>query len=209
MLLLLHRLPLHRFTPIIRGRVFEVLQIIYWLALSTWFGSVLFIAIAAPIIMRSVREANPVLPSILSVNLEGQHGTLLGGGIVGNIMNLLVPIQMACAAALLLALAGHWAELPRQGAGLVMQLARNALYLAAVGLLIYQWRVIWPRMWKQRQEYIDHADEPDVANPALDEFDRLQSENAIVLVMLLAALLGIILFSANIYKVYYDTGGGS
>src|SRR5688572_4108513 len=102
MLFLLHRLPLHGFTPIIRPRVFEVLQIIYWLALSTWFGSVLFIAIAAPIIMRSVREANPVLPSILSVNLEGQHGTLLGGGIVGNIMNLLVPVQMACAAALLL-----------------------------------------------------------------------------------------------------------
>ena len=189
--------------------MFEVLQIIYWLALSTWFGGVLFIAVAAPIIMRSVREANPVLPTILSVNLEGQHGTLLGGGIVGNIMNLLVPIQMACAAALLLALAGHWAELPRHGAGLVMQLVRNALYFAAVGLLIYQWRIIWPRMWKQRQEYIDHADEPDVANPALDEFDRLQSENAIVLVMLLAALLGIILFSANIYKVYYDTGGGN
>jgi len=189
--------------------VFELLQIIYWLALSTWFGSVLFIAVAAPVIMRSVRESNPVLPSILSVNLEGQHGTLLGGGIIGNIMNVLVRVQLACAAALLLALVGHWAQLPRHDAGLVMQLVRNALYIAAVGLLMYQWRFLWPRMWKYRQEYIDHADEPEVANPALDHFDRLQSENAIVLVMLLAALLGIILFSANIYKVYQPATGAA
>jgi hypothetical protein len=187
--------------------VFELIQIIYWLALSTWYGGVLFIAIAAPLVMRSVREANPVLPSILSVNLEGQHGTLLGGTIVGNIMNVLVRVELACAAALLLALAAHWAELPRAGAPLVTQLLRNALYLAAVGLLVYQWRVIWPRMWRARQEYIDHADEPDVANPALDEFDRLQGENATVLIMLLAALLGMILFSANIYKVYLPQGG--
>ena len=189
--------------------MFELLQIIYWLALSTWFGSVLFIAVAAPVIMRSVRESNPVIPSILSVNLEGQHGTLLGGGIVGNIMTVLVRVQLACAAALLLALVGHWAELPRHGAGLVMQLVRNALYVAAVGLLVYQWRALWPRMWRYRQEYIDHADDPDVANPALDQFDRLQHDNAIVLVMLLAALLGIILFSANIYKVYPVAGGAA
>ena len=155
--------------------MFELLQIIYWLALSTWFGSVLFIAVAAPVVMRSVRESNPVIPSILSVNLEGQHGTLLGGAIVGTIM----------------------------------QLVRNALFLAAVGLLVYQWRALWPRMWRFRQEYIDHADEPDVANPALDQFDRLQHDNAIVLVMLLAALLGIILFSANIYKVYPVAGGAA
>lgn len=201
------RLPLDCFTHIIPPTVFELLQIIYWLALSTWFGAVLFIAVAAPVIIRSVREANPVLPSILSVNLEGQHGTLLGGSIIGNIVNVLVRIELACAAALLLALVAHWAELPRLGAPLVMQLLRNALYLAAVALLIYRWRVLWPRLWRQRQEYIDHADEPDVANPALDEFDRLQSESATVLIMQLAALLGMILFSANIYKVYLPQGG--
>ena len=178
--------------------MFELLQIIYWLALSTWFGSVLFIAVAAPVIMRSVRESNPVIPSILSVNLEGQHGTLLGGGIVGNIMTVLVRVQLACAAALLLALVGHWAELPRHGAGLVMQLVRNALYVAAVGLLVYQWRALWPRMWRYRQEYIDHADEPDVANPALDQLNRYQSESASVLLMRVGVLLALILFSANV-----------
>jgi len=75
---------------------------------------------------------------------------------------------------------------------------RGALYLAAVALLIYHWRVLWPRAWRVRQEYIDHADEPDVANPALDQLDRLQSESATVLSFLVTVLLGLIVFSANI-----------
>ncbi len=50
---------------------FQLIQIVFWLALSTWFGAVLFIAVAAPIIFRTVRESNPVLPMVLSVNLEG------------------------------------------------------------------------------------------------------------------------------------------
>lgn len=178
--------------------MFELVQIIYWLSLSTWFGCVLFISIAAPIIVRTVRENNPVMTDVLSVNLEGQHGTLLAGSIVGKIMSVLVRIELACAAALLVALLGHWLLLPRLGTQLVMQIVRTALFLAACGLLVYQWRVVWPRMWLYRQEYIEHADEPDVANPALDQFDRYQGESATVLLLLLAVLLGMILFSANI-----------
>ena len=79
---------------------------------------------------------------------------------------------------------------------------QRAIYIvAAVGLLLYQWRIVWPRMWKNRQEYIDHADEPDVANPALDRFERYQGELANVLIMLLAVLLGMVLFSAAIRQV--------
>ena len=181
--------------------VFDLVQILYWLALSTWFGGVLFIAIAAPIIVRSVRDSNPVMTSILSVNLEGQHGTLLAGSIIAQIMGVLVRVELACAAVLLLALLGHWMLLPRSGNDLVMQIVRTALYLAAVGLLLYQWRIVWPRMWSSRQEYIDHADEPDVANPALDRFERYQGELANVLIMLLAVLLGMVLFSAAIRQV--------
>src|SRR5687768_7300367 len=80
----------------------DIIQILYWLSLSTWFGGVLFVAIAAPLIMRTVRESNPILSHVLSVNLEGQHGTLLGGSIVGRLMTVLTRIELACAAALLL-----------------------------------------------------------------------------------------------------------
>ena len=62
-----------------RADLFQLVQIVYWLALATWFGGVLFVAIAAPAVFRTVRENNPVLPHVLSVNLEGQHGTLLAG----------------------------------------------------------------------------------------------------------------------------------
>jgi hypothetical protein len=53
-------------------------------------------------------------------------------------------------------------------------------------------------MWQHRQEYLDHADEPEIANPALDRFDRAQSTNWLILQMTLGALLAMILFSANI-----------
>src|SRR3954454_21167129 len=61
--------------------LYQIVQIVYWLALATWFGGVLFVAISAPVILRTVRENNPILPHVLSVNLEGQHATLLAGSI--------------------------------------------------------------------------------------------------------------------------------
>ena len=180
--------------------MFDLIQIIYWLALAAWFGSVLFIAVAAPIIFRTVRENNPVMTNVLSVNLEGQHSTLLAGSIVGQIMNVLLRVQLSCAAALLVALAAQWIALRPTGANLLLPILRTCLYLAAVALLLYDWRVVWPRMWKFRQEYIDHADEPDVANPALDQFDRYQAESATILRNTFFVLLGMILFSANISR---------
>ena len=47
---------------------FHIIQIIYWLSLSTWFGGVLFIAVAAPIVFRT---------SLVAAAL-----TLLRGGVV-------------------------------------------------------------------------------------------------------------------------------
>ncbi len=181
--------------------MFDLVQIIYWLSLSTWFGAVLFIAVAAPVIARAVRENNPVLTNVLSVNLEGQHASLLVGSIIGRIMNVVIPLELACAGAMLVAMVGQWILLHPVGPVLVQVLVRAALYLGAVGLLIYHWRVVWPKVWRYRQEYIDHADEPDVANPALDEFDRLQAESTYILFFIVSLLLGMILFSANIRPV--------
>lgn len=183
--------------------MFDLIQIIYWLALSSWFGAVLFVAIAAPVIVRTVRDAKPVLPDILSVNLEGQHGTLLAGSIIARIMNVVGPIELACAGAMLLALIGQWALLQPTGSRMVLPILRTAMYLAAVGLLIYDRRIVWPRIMKYRQEYLDNADNPDIANPALDQFDRYQTEGAMVLRNILFLLLGVILFSANIRPVQF------
>ena len=136
------------------------------------------------------------MPTILSVNLEGQHGTLLAGSIIGELMQPLIRIELVCSGVLLLSLLGQWVILEPHGPKLILPIFRAALYLAATIFLIYNWRVVWPRMWKYRQEYLDHADEPEIANPALDQFDKYQAESLAVLRNILCLLIGIILFSA-------------
>ena len=72
------------------------------------------------------------------------------------------------------------------------------MYLGAVVIVLYDWRVLWPRITKQRETYVDHADEPDVANPAKDEFDRLHHESVNLLMVRAALLLAMVLFSGSI-----------
>ena len=177
---------------------FQFVQVLYWLALSTWFGGVLFIAVAAPVIFRTIREADPTLPRVLSVNLDKQHSTLLAGSIVANLLNLLVRVQLACAGAIFLTMIVQWLYIDRSGTHLWAAVLRTAMFLTAVTLAIYDWLVVWPRVQRFRQEYIDHADEPDVANPAKESFDRYHNESVTVLRNILFLLLGIILFSGDI-----------
>ena len=178
---------------------FPIVQIIYWLSLSTWFGGVLFIAMAAPIIFRVVREQKPLLPMVLSVNLENQHADLLAGMIVGNLLAILSRVELACAGGVLVGLIGQWVLSDYSGAGPLTQIIlRTVLFVGATGLIVYDWRVVWPRITKYRQEYLDHADEPDVANPAKDQFDRYHQESVNILTMVLLMLLGLVLFSGSI-----------
>jgi len=178
--------------------LFEFVQIVYWLALSTWFGAVLFIAIAAPIIFRTIRESDPTLPMVLSVNLEGQHSTLLGGSIMSNLIAMLVRVEGVCAAVLAVAIAIQWGMHAQDWP---LALIRTALFLAAGMLVLYDWRFVWPRIKEHRQKYIDHADDPDVANPARDQFDRYQRESMLLLMGVVAMLLGMIVFSTTISQV--------
>ena len=69
--------------------------------------------------------------------------------------------------------------------------------MGAAAVAVYDWRVVWPLVWKHRQEFIDHADEPEVANPAKDQFDRYQKESVLLLELLLFFLLGMVLFSGG------------
>lgn len=179
--------------------LFQLVQILYWLSLATWFGGVLFILVAAPIIQRTVRDNGPILPTVLSVNLEGQHGTLLAGTIVANLLAMLVRVQLLCAAGVFLSIIAHWLTIDpaRYWAD---HLIRSALYVGVVVLLLYDWRRVGPRMMEHRQTYIDHADEPDVANPANDAFNQYQRERQTILMIEVALLLALVLFSAGIRR---------
>jgi hypothetical protein len=177
------------------SELYPVVQIGYWLALATWFGGVLFVAIAAPIIFKTVSEADPILPKVLSVNLEGQHSTLLAGSIVANLLVALTRLELVCGAVVLFTMA---VQLDHKWQTWVPALIRAALFVGAVILTIYNWRYVWPRIEKHRQEYIDNADNPDIANPAREQFDKYANESVMILKIVLGLLLGIIVFSANI-----------
>lgn len=177
---------------------FTLVQIIYWTSLAVWFGAVLFITISPMIILKTVTENKPILPHVLSANLDGQHGTLLGSLIVGDLARYFVRIELAAAGALLISIVGQWILLSPGGQALIPPLIRAALFLIAVVLLMYKWRITWPRMLAHRQEYIEHADEPEKANPALDELNRYQVESSRVLFFLTGTLLLLIVLSAEI-----------
>src|SRR5205814_2358187 len=115
---------------------FPLVQTLYWIALSTWFGGVLFIAIAAPIIFRTIKDANPILPTVLSVNLEGQHASLLAGTIVANLIAQLVTIEIVCAIALLPGIIGHWILTDISQQNWILPLVRTAMYAALVGFIL-------------------------------------------------------------------------
>ena len=181
-----------------RPMAFALLQIIYWIALATWFGGVLFIAIAAPIIFKTVKETNPIIPSVLAVNLEGQHGNLLAGTIVSNLIMILVRIELICAGGILIGLIGQWRLSDIEGQNWILPMLRSAMFIGAVGFVLFDWLLVWPRIRQYRDEYIEHADEPEIANPANDEFNRFQRESELLLRIRLGLLLALILFSASI-----------
>ena len=184
--------------------LFQVVQIFYWLALSTWFGGVLFVALAAPVVFRTVRESNPILTDVLSVNLEGQHATLLAGSIVGELLRRMVNVELICAGVLLLASIIQPFVIdvsPGNDAlssNLTAAILRTILILAAAAIVVYGWRVTWPKLTKYRKQYIDHADEPEIANPAKELFDAEHHRSVTLMSIVLFLLLGVILFSGNI-----------
>jgi hypothetical protein len=185
--------------------VFQFVQTFYWLALATWFGIVLSIALAAPVILRTVENEKPILTSVLSVNLEGQHGTLLAGTIVASLIQRALFIELICAGVLLLMLIAQpfVIDLSRDpnnplSSNTAAAVVRSVLFLGSVLILLYDWRVLWPRIAASRGQYIDHADEPEIANPALDELNQHQRLSLNLLMITAALLLGMILFSSSI-----------
>ena len=187
--------------------LFQLVQIVYWLALSTWFGSVLFIALAAPVVFRTVRENNPILSHVLSVNLEGQHSTLLAGNIVFNLIQRLLQVELVCAGLLLITLAAHWGVLHLNESNLKAAIIRSALFLTTASVMLYDWQIVWPKIRSSRAQYIDHADEPDIANPALDQYDNEQRKSVMLVMIRVGLLLGIILFSSSIGAFAVAPGG--
>jgi hypothetical protein len=191
---------------------FQLVQVAYWLSLSTWFGAVLFIAVAAPTIFKTVTDHKPILPTVLSVNLDNQHATLLAGSIVGDLIERLSRVQLACAVALGLTLLAQGFMIDLTAGGDALRSNRGAfavrvlLFMAAAATLAYDRRAVWPRVVAHRARFIEHADDPEIANPAKEAFDHDGRRTLNLLMAVIALLLGVIVFSGNITRKSGGTG---
>ena len=189
--------------------LFQFVQTVYWLALSVWFGGAMFIGLAVQKIHRTVRENNPILPQVLSVNLEGQHSMLLAGSIIGELISSLARIEIICAAIVLVMMGSQWFLIDLADPWTKSsEFVRCALGLAATGVVIYDGWFLWPRIIKTRQTFIDNADDPEKANPASEQLDRLQRDSEMLLMIQVFLLLGIILFSGNIHPPAFSFHSG-
>src|SRR6478736_4360183 len=126
---------------------FQLVMIVYWLALATWFGGVLFVALAAPVVFKTVGEAKPILPGVLSVNLDGQHGTLLAGSIVGDLLKRLSQVEVGCAAVGLVMLILQPLVVDVRETNFTAYVLRLGMFVGAAGVMAYNRWVLWPRIW--------------------------------------------------------------
>ena len=111
---------------------------------------------------------------------------------------MFIRIELVCCGMLVVSLIGQAFLIDLHDPAVVVPiLLRGALLIAAGLVVLYDWQYVWPRMWRYRQEFLDHADEPEQANPAKDQFDRYQRESVTLLEILLFLLLGMVLFSGG------------
>jgi hypothetical protein len=178
--------------------LFPFVQTVFWAALGAWFGSAVFAAMAAGVIHRVVRQHDPTLPRVLQVNLDGQHSTLLAGDVVFQLLRLLQRVGIACAVVLFLVLMAQISLTQPVGFPRTEAIIRVTLFAAAVVTLVFNGRFVWPAIARHRNTYIEHADTPEIANPALEQLDHYQREAALVLYIQLVLLLAMILFSVNV-----------
>lgn len=174
----------------------SLLEAWYWLALAGWFACVLSSAVIPPVVFRAIREADPTLPRVLSVNLDTQHSTLLAGDVVRAILSVFFGLQTVCCAAFLPALISKWFLVDLSGQKIFFPIIVSGLYLFSAAFMIYGRWVVWPKVLKHRKKYLDQADHPDIANAELDLFDRYSNELYSVVRNLLFATIGMLIFSA-------------
>ena len=117
---------------------------------------------------------------------------------MGGLLARLARVQLICGGGLLLALIAHFFLANLTGQNRTAAIIRTALFFTAAAIALYDGWMLWPQIWRHRQEFIDHADEPEVANPARELFDRGQRRSVALLMAVLFLLLGVILFSGNI-----------
>jgi hypothetical protein len=177
---------------------YQAVQILYWLALSVWLGSMVFLAAGAPAIFRAVRNLDARSGKHSDPALDEQQTTIVAGGVIGSLLDRLMQIQLVCAGAMLPLMVGQLLLIDLTATNRTAAIIRAVLWLLALGIFLYDWRIHHPRTWALRQRYLDNADDPEVSGQAREQFHRQQRRGDLLFQITVFLLIGLVVLSANI-----------
>lgn len=176
--------------------VYQLLTILYWLVLSIWVGSSVYVAYAAPVVFRVIRRRDIQLPDIQSSALRDDHGTLLAGEVVGALLGRVGQVHVICMVAMLPLLVLQCLYTSGPGDWVSMG-SKIALYATASFLILRDWRWRFPATLQARDAYIEQADDPETGAAAKAKFEAAHRAAERAYQVLLFVLLGLLLVSAN------------
>ena len=157
---------------------YRLVQAFYWLCLGTWFGAIVMLIVAAPIVFATARGLEPTLHQPPYDQFPAQAADVLAGGTVGGMLVGLGVIQTVCAAGVLVCLGLQCMVWPARIAGGVrspLNLLRIGLLLGPMLLLAVDRLVITPQLGQYQQaSYTTGLAETERAE-ARKQFDHLHN----------------------------------
>lgn len=187
------------------GVMFRLVQGCYWLALGTWVGALVMLAIAAAVTFRTVRDYQPLLqkPPYNQPALADRAVPILAGGVVGNMLRALAVLQIICAAVVGTCIGLQstlWRDQLEGGAAGWPNLVRVGLLALAVSALAVDQRWITPRIWAHREVMFDPDETAEVRAASQTAFNRLHKLDERVVGASVWLLAGAVFASAFVFK---------
>jgi len=177
---------------------YQAVQIFYWLVLSVWLGGLVFLAIAAPVIFRTIRRLDVRSGRHSDPSLDEEHTSIVAGEIVGMLLARLAQMQAICAGLLLVLMIAQVLLIDLTGPNLTAMMVRVAIWAALVAVLLYEWRIHYPRTWRLRERFLEETADPEAANAAREAFDREHRRSEQLFMLIIFLLIGMVMLSANI-----------
>ncbi len=178
--------------------MFPLVQAIYWFGIAAWFGTAVAVLISINSIFRTIKEHDPTLPKVLSVNIDGDHATLLAIDLLVSLLKLLNLVAIFGGTLVMVGGVGQLFLAETGGPRRVELILRGMLLLCSVLLVIYGWRFTTPKLARGLKTYIDQADDPEARSKNRDQIIRCYRDAVVATGALACTLGGLILFSANI-----------
>jgi len=179
--------------------VYQSIQIFYWLILSLWIGSSVFLGIAAPAIFKSIATLRVRSGLHADPSLDEQQTAIVAGGVMSSLLTRQGRLQLLCAALLMPLMVAQWFVIDLSGNHFIAAAIRFAIWAVLSLLLLYQWLSHYPRTLRHREEFLAAGpDNPEKADAARDAFEREHRRSEQLFMLGVFLLIGLLMLSVNI-----------